>query len=183
MGEQQAFYSTRAMRRELLEEWLMFQKCCYEMSIALSSVAKQVPLASDKSWWCRYCPWSAPSKWFSKVNHLWCFLGWTAGLFWWNYTGCRWQDTHAFCSISLTPSRVDSWMTGKEVSGEYACCTFVKMAQLQFLPANPHTESNPYCNAMWCMVSPAPAARSTSERPNRDWRRDWRNTGMPARGG
>ena len=36
---------------------------------------------------------------------------------------------------------------------------------------------------MWYIVSPAAAAKSTSERPNGDWRRGWRNTEMPARGG
>ena len=29
-------------------------------------------------------------------------------------------------------------------------------------------------NPMWYIVSPAAVAKSTSERPNRDWRRDWR---------
>ena len=33
------------------------------------------------------------------------------------------------------------------------------------------------------IVSSGAVARSTLERPSRDWRRDWRNTGMPVRGG
>jgi len=35
---------------------------------------------------------------------------------------------------------------------------------------------------MWYIISPAAAAKSTSERQNGDWRQDWRNTRMPARG-
>ena len=38
-------------------------------------------------------------------------------------------------------------------------------------------------NPMWYIVSPTAVARSTSERLNADWRRDWRNTEMPVRGG
>ena len=33
-------------------------------------------------------------------------------------------------------------------------------------------------NPMWHIVSPVAAVRSTSERPNGDWRQDWSNTGM-----
>jgi len=36
---------------------------------------------------------------------------------------------------------------------------------------------------IWYIISPGAAARSTLERPSRDWKRDRRNTGMPERGG
>ena len=97
LSDQQAFYSTHAMHQEFLEKYSRLAKVSKMLlqniyctlrsdqasasSLAESEVDKRVGKSCCWLGWYRHCPWFAPSKWFSKVNHLWHFLGWTAGLF------------------------------------------------------------------------------------------------------